>query len=166
MESGRLERMYAESAKQWRPRAEAAFVRAENAERELADELSGNAALRRDFGARDDETMREFVARLVRERDEAGWLPASACCKSCEGPLTCARCVPVEPSGDFSGLALRAPSQVDSCLNNLGRRINEQTTRSNDHEARIKALDTLVQALGERVNDHERRLRAREGKPK
>jgi len=33
-------------------------------------------------------------------------------------------------------------------------------------KARIKAMDTLVQALGERVNDHERRLRAREGKPK
>jgi len=31
---------------------------------------------------------------------------------------------------------------------------------------RIKALDTLVQAMGQRVNDHERRLRAREGKPK
>jgi len=35
-----------------------------------------------------------------------------------------------------------------------------------DHDARIKELDTLVQAMGERVNDHERRLRAREGKPK
>jgi len=33
-------------------------------------------------------------------------------------------------------------------------------------KVRIKELDTLVQAMGERVNDHERRLRAREGKPK
>jgi hypothetical protein len=39
--------------------------RAEKAERELADELTGNSAMRRDFGALDDETMCEFVARLV-----------------------------------------------------------------------------------------------------
>ena len=31
---------------------------------------------------------------------------------------------------------------------------------------RIKAMDTLVQAMGERVNDHERRLRSLEGKRK
>jgi len=156
----------AEKAEQWRPRAEAAFVRAENAERELADELSGNAALRRDFGARDDETMREFVARLVRERDEAGWLPASACCKSCEGPLTCAKCTVKEHQSSLLNDHEVRLKVAEKDLGAVMRHMPDLNRQVGDHDARIKAMDTLVQAMGERVNDHERRLRAREGKPK
>jgi hypothetical protein len=100
----------------WKARAEKAERERDAYKRDLDAEFSGNAALRLDFGARDDETMCEFVARLVRERDEAGWLPASACCKSCEGPLTCAKCTAKE----------------------------HPSSRLNDHEARIKALESRV----------------------
>ena len=99
-------------------------------------ELSGNAALRRDLGARDDETMCEFAVRLVRERDEAReevkqWRlgRARACaCVSCEGPLTCARCVPVQTGGSLMALSnrlvdaeARLKELADKCDSLLGR---------------------------------------------
>ena len=95
------------------------------------------------------KVARDRAEKAERERDEARKQMSDAVheiyrghrvpsCKSCEGPLTCAKCTVKE-----------YPS-----------------SRLNDHEARIKELDTLVQAMGERVNDHERRLRSLEGKRK
>jgi hypothetical protein len=64
-----------------------------------------------------------------QERDR---LMAGACaiCATCEGPLTCAKCVPVKPPG----IALfDDPNIVRTVLDDL-----------DDHEARLKALESLL----------------------
>ena len=127
--------------------------RAEKAERER-DESRTTAETYRSVAGVAERTAEELRAKaldlgnqLVNATDAlrtvSQFKANPSTCPSCEGPLTCGRCVPVVPSIDRLG---------------LGQLV--------DHEARIKELDTLVQAMGERVNDHERRLRAREGKPK
>jgi hypothetical protein len=107
--------------------------------RDTYAELSGNAALRRDLGARKDETMCEFVTRLnldcvqAKARTRELEYKAERCqacspvCVSCEGPLTCAKCT--------------------------------NDTRS-DHEARIKALEQIahVHASSDTVKVTERKL--------
>ena len=82
--------------------------------------------------------LKASAEKAERERDNLERAMIDQVCPSCEGPLTCAKCTVKE-----------YPS-----------------SRLNDHEARIKELDTLVQVMGERVNDHERRLRSLEGKRK
>jgi len=109
---------------------------------DLEAELSGNAALRRNFGARPDETMCEFVARLVATVNElrSDLLRASlGVCKSCEGPLSCPKCVPVRDTTEVMtwGPAHKLP---------------------NDHEARIKALEKLEELLEGRVTAIQNRL--------
>jgi hypothetical protein len=123
---------------------------------DLDAELSGNAALRRDFGARDDETMCEFVARLARERDEARKQLSDAVhevyrghrvpsCPSCEGPLTCAKCVPV-----FTQEFMRRLSEDAGCSDTPGR----------FDEARIKEMADKVKALERAMEIIEARYQA------
>ena len=116
--------------------------RAEQAERERDEERAKKEtfACAAEHYCKERDEARKQLSDAVHEVYRGHRVPS---CKSCEGPLTCGRCAPVVPSIDRLG---------------LGQLV--------DHEARIKELDTLVQAMGERVNDHERRLRAREGKPK
>ena len=54
-------------------RAEAAAYK-----RDFEAELSGNAALRQKHGARENETMFDFIARMARERDDARALRAAS----------------------------------------------------------------------------------------
>lgn len=56
----------------WRERAEAAAaMRVKAAERDLNAERDGNMDLRRQYGARDDETMAMFVGRLAYHAERA-----------------------------------------------------------------------------------------------
>ena len=104
-----------------------AVERAEKAERERAEAWESNKRL---YEERDEAVIRRDRAiaaceKMRGERDEAGWLPVSAWCKSCEGPLTCAKCVPVQAPG----VDKPWPDVID------------------DHEARLKELAEKVTAL-------------------
>ena len=91
------------------------------------------------------QSLRERAEKAERERDEAKeevkqWRlgRARACaCVSCEGPLTCAKCVPVKPPG----IALfDDPNIVRTVLDDI-----------DDHDARIKELADKCDSLLGRV---------------
>jgi hypothetical protein len=95
-----------------------------------------------------------WATRLESERDEAKeevkqWRlgRARACaCVSCEGPLTCAKCVPVPLGRCFKCSAKVEPKaawvQLEERIHDL-----EETVDDGDHEARIKALADKVKKL-------------------
>jgi DNA repair exonuclease SbcCD ATPase subunit len=113
---------------------------------------------------RDDETMCEFVARLVATVKElrSDLLRASlGVCKSCEGPLTCAKCVPVVPESqrivELQGMLTerelysRQNHDLIATLTQVNNELRETIHGLDDHEARIKALVENVNAMGRRL---------------
>jgi len=168
-------------------------ARAEEAERELVSYTASNMLLKdaletaereRDEARELRDSARalnsklmenlEFHKRSGREQDVAigefrrqlAAAVAANCCKSCEGPLTCAKCTVKEHQSSLLNDHEVRLKVAEKDLGAVMRHMPDLNRQVGDHDARIKAMDTLVQAMGERVNDHERRLRAREGKPK
>jgi len=127
-----VDHLNARAEKAERERDEARELR--DSARALNSKLMENLEFHKRSGREQDVAIGEFRRQLAAA-------VAANCCKSCEGPLTCAKCVPVQAPG----VDKPWPDVID------------------DHEARIKALEKLEELLEGRLTALVDKVRALEG---